>query len=290
MRNSLCTNISANDVAVRRAYAIYVSCGCSFNKLTGVSGVGSGTQQRTLTELRLFNNRLCGNVGQSLKFASSLRILELQNNENIDSDSLRGLEQLKHLESLRVDGCCISDCRTLGRIASLRELDVSRNRLRTLDGLARLQNLQDLNVSWNMLTSLNGINKCQALLEVKASSNSLESALDVKNLEKIDVLRLDNNCIASLDALPSSLPNLTELHLKHNKKLTQLPDLADKFPALELVDVNCCPLDSVLHAVKNLQWLAELNCLDTVGFSNWNVDSAMELIAHSLPQVRLLEI
>ena len=258
----------------------------SFNKLTSPHGIASGNQQRTLTELRLSNNNLSGNVGQTLNIASNLRILELQNNDSLDSDSLRGLEQLKHLESLRVDGCSIGSCTTLGRITTLKELDISRNNLHSLDGLGKLTKIYDLNASFNFLTSLKGLSQCEQLRELLVSSNQIRNAREIKTLQHLDILDLSNNLINSLDALPPALPTLSELHLAENAQLNDISSIASRFPALELLNINGCAVQTVLEDAKQLENLAELNCIHSAAFSEThNVSDILKQVAHVAPHV-----
>ena len=155
----------------------------------------------------------------------------------------------------------------LREVATLERLDLSDNVLCHLESLA-FANLTALNISCNRLTSLDGITACPLLRKLDASNNQLETlspnlpfltSLDLshnrlrceslRDLSRIAhnslvKLNLRNNSISSLSSLTESLGGARS-SLKQLKLRDNLIDLgfdgvrgffAEKFPAMLLLD------------------------------------------------------
>lgn len=253
----------------------------SFNELTRVTGLDG---PKNLSDVKLYNNRI-RSLGSSLNHATSIRVLELQNN---GLESARGIEALKGLRCLRIDGNNLQDVKPIGRIGgSLRELDVSWNALSSLEGLNRLSSLEELNVSNNYIKSLSEISKCTALRDLSASSNRVKSLLSLKNLQNLDVLRVENNCIDSLEKVPESLPELTELYLAGNR-VESVESLHTRCPRLDILDVSnnrMTSLKSLIDVAAELPELAELNCLGNPATEAMSEDEVRAFVAPSLPEL-----
>jgi len=87
---------------------------------------------------------------------------------------MEGVEPLKSLRSLRIDGNMLGpSAKLVGRLTALVQLDLSRNGLERLDGMQTLVCLEECNVSGNRLRSLDGLSGCRKMTELDASDNCL---------------------------------------------------------------------------------------------------------------------
>lgn len=121
----------------------------------------------------------------------------------------------------------IVTCEAFEGHSKLESLDLSENRLESLQGVQDMPRLQILNVASNALASAKGVCKVQALHTLDFSKNKLEDLKDVK--EEADVsawdemkalrsLNLSGNEIKAANALETlmKLPNLSSIDMASN--------------------------------------------------------------------------
>uniref|UniRef100_A0A0G4FL31 U2A'/phosphoprotein 32 family A C-terminal domain-containing protein n=1 Tax=Chromera velia CCMP2878 TaxID=1169474 RepID=A0A0G4FL31_9ALVE len=152
------------------------------------------------------------------------------------------------LTSLDVSGNALCEISALRYCVNLRNLNLSRNRLRSLptDVFRALEDLQVLDASHNLLKSSRGLLFCQQLESVFLENNSISIVEDFECVPNLCLLDLSNNNICHVVSLRSlSLcPNLTHLHLKGNLLFTQPKkslkgvrgEVANLIPALQNLD------------------------------------------------------
>ena len=101
---------------------------------------------------------------------------------------------------------------------SLTCLDLTRCGMESLDALARLPRLELLNVSYNRLTTLDALQHSRSLKVCFARSNRISSLASVELLTALQSLDLECNALDALDALRPlwALPRLAELRLRGN--------------------------------------------------------------------------
>ncbi|KAJ9456561.1 Leucine-rich repeat-containing protein ODA7 [Diplonema papillatum] len=118
------------------------------------------------------------------------------------------------------------------------QLDVSHNRLTSLEALSVIPTLQTLDASHNNLTSLAGLNSQAPLRVLTASFNFVSSLQPLRAVHKsaLRSLALDNNCIKDARELRAltQLPRLASLLLAGNP-------FAEKYPAYQRAVVNSIP-------------------------------------------------
>ena len=97
-------------------------------------------------------------------------------------------------------------------------LDLSRCGLEQAAGLQRLPRLELLNVSYNRLTSIDSVRSSRALKVLYARSNRINSVEGLGTIRSLQSLDLECNALGSLDALAPlwGLPKLVELRLRGN--------------------------------------------------------------------------
>lgn len=187
--------------------------------------------------------------------------------------TLNGLKDCVNLKYLKCYGNKITNLKALRKCSKLVELNCSYNRLKTLEGLApslkiidcnfndlvRICSVGDqliaINVSDNKLSSLDGIEKCVNLQELYCSNNKLESLGGLKNCKELKVLYCDFNKLNSLHDL-EKCTQLQTLICEHNDLITL--DLETN-TRLQILD---CSQNNLIHlqGLKNCRELFWLNC------------------------------
>jgi hypothetical protein len=110
------------------------------------------------------------------------------------------LHPLGSLQALNIAHNRVTTLRSLP--LTLTSVDLSFNQLTTLEGLMGLPCLEVLDVSHNKLHSLSTLAGQPPTLQVlRASANRIASTDGIQNLFNLKVLLLDNNLVASSDAL-----------------------------------------------------------------------------------------
>ena len=157
---------------------------------------------------------------------------------------------------------------TINRITSLRTLDISKNKIRSLTGLQQLKDLKSLNCESNLLVlnnSLAPISKLTKLQTLSLGKNKLDNSNSNTSIfpslpPKVKQLKVNNNslitipkqiCITTsiekldlsynnIAALPSEIGNLvslTELVLDNNM-ITSLPIEIGKLSKLKVLSLR----------------------------------------------------
>ena len=148
-----------------------------------------------LRTLSAYSNRLSNVDG--LRGLSRLEVLRLQH--NVVPELSDSFEDMKKLVELRLDYNNIS---TLGsaliRCCNLETVNLSNNRLTSLDGLAGLQSLASLSLGNNLIRSLLPLRALPSLTELDVSNNKLQLLNGLENLYSLETLYAQNNAIKTL--------------------------------------------------------------------------------------------
>ena len=116
--------------------------------------------------------------------------------------------------------------KNLSTLTSLRQLNVSQNKLESLPILVNLSSLVSLNVSNNQLPKLRTLPN--SLTHLNASNNNIT---EVTNLpSKLAHLNVSNNQLPKLRTLPKSLTHL----LASNNNITEVPNLPPDIVTINL--------------------------------------------------------
>ncbi|RFU80411.1 hypothetical protein TARUN_1800 [Trichoderma arundinaceum] len=196
MLNEFCSKLTTLDV--------------SKNSLGHLDGVPEGVRQ-----LKVSNNMLTELT--SWDHLIHLQYLDISNNE---VKSLSALKRLIHLRSLKADNNLLTSLDGLDshdglltlrarnnlieeldfsgiKWERLAELDVSSNRISSVQGLHLLPALSQLNISDNHLQTLAFDKANRTLRKLDISDNDLES-LDIRYLGNLQTLHADRNCISHI--------------------------------------------------------------------------------------------
>lgn len=191
-----------------------------------------------------------------------LTVLNLNNNK-LDMQVLDVVCQLKNLKELYIANNSLSGSLSeqLGKLASLRVLDVSGNEITELpSSVSRLTNLHTLKVSGNKLMSLPAKALSELpIIEIHASKNKLSGILfgdGVNGYSKLRALNIASNSISALSTSSFVLASLQDLNVSQNR--------------LNSLSISQCTSLIILTASQNqltdfpteLERLSELTSLD----------------------------
>ncbi len=209
--------------------------------LQNVEGVGEMTK---LTSLDLSDNGLV-NIGE-LNALVNLQHLYLENNDIVYFPSINQLEQLVTLDIS--NNKIIQLGEDLSGLRNLEVLDASHNDICDLSTLDDLESLVDLDLGYNDLGCVgNG---------VSPNFDSLENA---PNLE---VLKLNDNDLTSIEGLRDRDINLSVLYL-HNNQLTDITPISAYTNIIELSLYN--------NNIVNIDNLSGMTGLTSIDLSDNNI-------------------
>jgi Leucine-rich repeat (LRR) protein len=180
-------------------------------------------ETRHLKELDLSHNRIDFLDGDIvLCLTKTIQELKLQGNniESIPSE----IGQCVKLERLilgdDLSGNHLIEANVeLGRLTSLIELRLSRNRLRSIpDEILRLPNLQWLDISHNTIKSLPKISISLSIRTLNCSDNQIKGIPRylLKWLDTLEILDMTKNCIEAIPDYCESLKTISKLRLACN--------------------------------------------------------------------------
>jgi len=168
---------------------------------------------------------------QNLDFSSKSLFLD-----DINLQSLMGIEKFTDLEWLRITNSKIFDLRILENLTSLRKINVMGNSIACMDGLENLVNLEHLNLGENKISEIKNISRLQSLRTL----NLCENAIIKKDGRRIFT------CKEMTELIKKDLPNLEYLNLFRNP-------LMDKWN-LEMLNI-----DHKIYFVKDRKFLISEN-------------------------------
>lgn len=154
----------------------------------------------------------------------------------------------------------------LSKLLNLRSLNLSYNEISKIEGLDDLRKLQELNLESNRITKLEGLNKLHKLEKLELGKNKISKLENLEYLTHITLLSLEDNEIESLEGI-EKLVNLMELYIGNNdinslKHIAALKDIP-KLIILDLSGNKLCECPGYrLYAIFHLK---KLKVLDGIG-------------------------
>ena len=118
--------------------------------------------------------------------------------QNSITDVPPGFKQLIKLKELRLDRNKLQVVSNLNCCTSLRIIDVSYNRITSLEGLSGLQSLVELRINNNAIRSLRPLKGFPSLREVDCSYNKLKSLDGLQFMTVINIVHAEHNQIVTL--------------------------------------------------------------------------------------------
>lgn len=160
-----------------------------------------------------------------------------------------------------------------------KELIVPNQEIVRVGNLCEVSFLKKVNLSFNKLESLEGIDQLPQLRELIAYSNRIENISQINGITKLESIFLQQNKISSINNVFTNLIRLQDLRLDKNR-LTKIEHLSQcqALKSLNLSSNILATLDG-LHGLQNLQELF---------VSNNNIKSLTAL--KGLPLLRELDV
>ena len=194
--------------------------------------------------------------------------IENKNKLDLSGQNLQVLPRAdSHLESLTADNNCITSLTNLPK--SLRILSLVRNKIAFLGNIEiQTPYLLSLNLSSNRLISLEGISACTHLQELKLANNYIgdDQISLIQNLKNLKVMDISHNHLrdTSFFKILDKLKNLEELWNSAN-------DFTEWVLNFPMINLQKLVLDS--NKIKTLEFRAELPSLQVLSCKENNISS-----------------
>jgi hypothetical protein len=251
---SLCTQMLAlpelQELTQLRMLSIAMSC----NHLTSLGPL------HRLSQLQVLVVNDCTSLTQleGLSGLSSLRTLRASCNKRLAG--VDGLSVLMRLQTLSVSNSALSTTLSLGLLTDLRSLNISKTRIRSLEGLSSLVRLTKLMAyDCSYLVNLPHLGMLQQLRMLKLSyAPASISAQHIGDLRSLQVLHL--HCCANLagDLPLGKLTALRSLQLRSCRSLTGILGLGELRAVQSLMLSGCRSMAGELD-LSNLSQLHTLH-------------------------------
>ncbi len=142
-------------------------------------------------------------------------LLNLYKKKIDDITEIKGLEDLKNLETLYLENNNISEIKGLENLKNLTYLNLKNNNISEIKGLENLKNLECLYLRNNNIIEIEGLENITNLKNLDLRNNNISEIKGLENLKNLEDLDLRNNNIAELKGL-GNLRKLRFLQLKKN--------------------------------------------------------------------------
>lgn len=228
--------------------------------------------------------------------------------------SLKGLENLTALKTLKLPNHSITELSPLSQATSLRDLELNSNGITNISALANLKKLTSLSINSNNISHIFALETMSALEALDLGGNQVTNISPLKKLKHLRNLSLWDNP-ANLDITPlssmlslksltlhgitpgdvSAIGNLTGLtHLMMSRTSITNPDSLSNLVNLEALDLRASNISDISfiekmtslnqvylssNPVSNIDPLINnegLGAGDTLYIRNWNLTPAQE--------------
>ncbi|KAF3439439.1 hypothetical protein FNV43_RR17717 [Rhamnella rubrinervis] len=157
---------------------------------------------------------------------------------------------------LKLNHRAVSDVSCLSDFKKLEKLDLTFNKLTSLEGLQSCINLKWLSVGNNKLESLKGIESFTKLTVLNAGNNKLKSMDAVKSIASLRALILNDNEISSICKL-DQMKDLNTLVLSKNP-ISEIGKSLVKAKSIRKLSLSYCRLQNINSSLKSCVELKEL--------------------------------
>ena len=180
---------------------------------------------KKLKILNLQNNQIV--EINSLKEIQTLECLDLENNQIID---IQALKKLKHLKKLDLANNKIEDITALKNLKFLEELYIKNNQIKNIDEIKNIDYFTKTKVIFlqgNLIEDITGLSELKQITYLDLNNNKIKDISPLNKLIKLEKLWLDNNFIEDISPL-NKLNNLKWVNLKFNP-IKRLPEWITDF-------------------------------------------------------------
>lgn len=186
----------------------------SSNKLSG--NIPNLSSLNSLVYLNISNNEFTGDIWNSFSSLANLEELYIGNNNGtISNADFSGFTNLKHLDIARLNLTEIPS--SLGTLNKLSSLNLSNNSITNFTNITPLIQLEEINLSGNALTKVpEEINNFLNLKTLNLSNNKIAQFSTLNSLHNLEWLSLENNNLNNIPTEITALEKLTYLNLSRN--------------------------------------------------------------------------
>ncbi|HHU56408.1 MAG TPA: hypothetical protein GXZ48_06955, partial [Acholeplasmataceae bacterium] len=205
-------------------------------------------------------------------YITSLRYLNISGQTKIND--LSPIKSLKNLEALVANDCNISSLivngdSILNGFSKLYALDLSNNKLTTLNGLEKLNNKDKLEVLYlanNNITNISILSMFTNIKSLVLSNNKISDISSLQQLSRLNLLLLDHNLIYEISSL-SNLKRISTLALNNQEteKGDGISKLTDIGPLRNMIELRHLYLQN--NAIDDIDYLSTLVKLNTLNAS-----------------------
>ena len=287
------TNLVDFDISIN--YIADVSVAKNYNKLTMFNAIRNKITD--ISALKDITGLLILNVKQNdvkdidcIKDLVKLETLNLEDNKNLGG--IKVIKNLTKLKELNLNNCEIDDADVTGDIfAGLNgvvEIDLSNNRLTSVDFLANCTELNNLYLDNNKLTSLDVLRGKTKLTALRFSGNEVSDITPLAGNTGLTELRFSKNKVEDISVI-SAFSELGSIELNGNKvyDFTPLSGLTSLYEAV----IDGQNVDYKGEAVKVSDLTAEMYSpvkgLASIGAANIKVTSSDSNIQVALEEGKI---
>ena len=197
-------------------------------KLKKPEGELTKADYEKVTVLGALSNKQLTEVPKGLEKLKQLKFLFLEGNKLTD---VKGLENLTQLKVLAIENNQLTDVKGLKKLTQLTTLQLFNNQLADVKGMEKLKQLKYLNLRNNRLTSVKGLENLAKLERLFLEGNQLTDVKGLEKLKQLKYLSLASNQLTDLKGL-EKLKQLKYLFLDKNPALTkaQIAELQKALP------------------------------------------------------------
>lgn len=173
-----------------------------------------------------------------LSSLSSLDYIDLTGNQ---LTSTEGLESNFRLKTLILRNNKLTDINPILRLSNIRILNIAENSINTTEWLMRASFASELLAfvaSGNQISYLEGFSALHRIETLVIGNNQLEDISSIARLTTLKKLSASNNAIREIPASFSSLTNLSELRLAHNRISSTSEEVLGKMSSLKILDIG----------------------------------------------------
>lgn len=202
---------------------------------------------------------------EGLEYATSLRYLNLNDNEISDLSPLKGLSTLISLE-LRSNQ--IGDLSPLQELSAIQTLDLSSNQITDLTALQNMQEIKVLRLYDNQIKNIDVVSSMPNISQLLLGNNQIKDIDALSELKKLKILKLDNNQVSELQPL-FALDEIQTLSVGNNR-LTSLDGIENNHNLKTLMVEN--------NQIKDISALDSISTLRTLNISDNQLDEISAIL------------
>jgi len=252
-----------------------------------LSGVSELTQLRRLRLYLLSGFDSLNPLGEIIQL-EELEIKQSKQYRFAEVDSIPNLEPfagLTNLKMLDISGNKLRSLEFIQNLTHLKYLNCSNNHIRTLKPLSNLAELDELHVRGNAIRDVKIIPSLKNLTALNFAETKVQDISPLKELDNLTCLCLNGE---GIDLAPiAAIRSLRELHLVGDSSVFK-----EEYPEVDIAPLSClCNLESLCISschVKNLNPLRDSSGLKLLWCWNCNISDLEPL--KSLVNLKVLDL